>query len=193
MSTALLTTYNDTAEDLEWSYESKGYEEEIQPSEDMMPVWRNEYTTAVFELLTTPPDTPPECLFTAALAAAMPEKVPKIRLCLEQAYNSTTKSYAKNKDVFAETHIQSVTDYSTKVWDEQKSTHNVNTTESLEGIVRCVTSDKGPSTTWLSTWLSMCRDNNLDPWKRGKWVVIKSCASELRGYKESRIAAYTHT
>ena len=25
----LLTMYNDTAEDLEWSYESEGYEEEI--------------------------------------------------------------------------------------------------------------------------------------------------------------------
>ena len=29
--------------------------------------------------------------------------------------------------------------------------------------------------------------------KRGKWVVIKSHASESGGYKESRIAALTHT
>ena len=29
MSIVLLITYNDTAEDLEWSYESEGYEEEI--------------------------------------------------------------------------------------------------------------------------------------------------------------------
>ena len=62
-------------------------------------------------------------------------------------------------------------------------------------FVRCVTSDKGPSTTWLSMWLSTCRDSNPDLWKRGKWVVIKSRALELRGYEESRIAAltYTHT
>ena len=59
--------------------------------------------------------------------------------------------------------------------------------------VRCVTSDKGPSTTWLSTWLSTCRDSNPDPWKRGKWVAIKSRASESRGYKESRTTVLTHT
>ena len=59
--------------------------------------------------------------------------------------------------------------------------------------VRCVMSDKGPSTTWLSMWLSMCRDSNPDLWKRGKWVVIKSRALESRGYEESRIAALTHT
>ena len=33
----------------------------------------------MFKLLPTPPNTPPKCLFTAALVAAMPEKVPKIR------------------------------------------------------------------------------------------------------------------
>ena len=75
-TTALPTTHNDTAEDLEWSYESEGNEEEIRPSEDLVPAWRNEYTTAVFELLPTPPDTPPECLFAAALAAAMPRNAP---------------------------------------------------------------------------------------------------------------------
>ena len=84
----------------------------------MIPVWRNEYIIIVFELLPTPPNTPPKCLFTAALIAAMPEKVPKIRLRLKQAYNFTIKNYVKNKDVFIEIHIQSVIDYSTKVWDE---------------------------------------------------------------------------
>ena len=29
MSTALPTTYNNTAKDLKWSYKSKGYEEKI--------------------------------------------------------------------------------------------------------------------------------------------------------------------
>ena len=63
----------------------------------------------------------------------------------------------------------------------------------LQVGVRCVTSDKGPSTMWLSTWLSTCRASNPDLCKRGKWVIIKSHTSELRGYKESRIAALTHT
>ena len=58
--TAVPNTHNNTVEDLKWSYESEGYEEEIRPLEDEVPAWRNEYITDVFELLPTPSNTPLE-------------------------------------------------------------------------------------------------------------------------------------
>ena len=35
--TVLLATYNNTAEDLEWSYKSEGNKEKIQPLKDLVP------------------------------------------------------------------------------------------------------------------------------------------------------------
>ena len=69
-------TYNNTVKDLEWSYKSKGNKEEIRPLEDLVPAWRNKYIITVFELLPTPPNTPPKYLLTAALIAAMLKNTP---------------------------------------------------------------------------------------------------------------------
>ena len=68
----LLTTYNNTVEDLKWSYKSKGNKKEIRPLENLVPAWRNKYIITVFELLPTPPNTPPKCLFITALITTMP-------------------------------------------------------------------------------------------------------------------------
>ena len=67
----LLTTYNNTVEDLKWFYKSEGNEEKIRLLEDLVPMWRNEYIIAVFELLPISLNTPLKCLFTAVLIAAM--------------------------------------------------------------------------------------------------------------------------
>ena len=72
----LLIIYNNTVKDLEWFYKSKSNRKKIRPLENLVPVWKNEYIITVFELLPTPPNTPPECLFTAALIAAMPKNAP---------------------------------------------------------------------------------------------------------------------
>ena len=72
----LLTTYNNTAEDLKWFYKSEGNKKKIRFLEDLVPAWRNEYIITVFELLPTPPDTPLECLFITALVTAMPRNAP---------------------------------------------------------------------------------------------------------------------
>ena len=64
-------TYNNTVEDLKWSYKSEGNKKEIQPLKDLVPAWRNEYIIIVFELLPTPPNTPLKYLFTAVLIAAI--------------------------------------------------------------------------------------------------------------------------
>ena len=72
----LLTTYNNTAKDLEWSYESEGNKEKIRPLKDLVPAWKNEYIITVFELLPISPNTPLKYLFTAVLITAMPKNAP---------------------------------------------------------------------------------------------------------------------
>ena len=48
----------------------------IRPLEDLILVWRNKYIITVFELLSTSPDTPLKCLFTAALITAIFKNAP---------------------------------------------------------------------------------------------------------------------
>ena len=72
----LLIIYNNTVEDLEWSYKSKGNKEKIRPLEDLVPAWRNKYIITVFELLPTSPNTPLKYLFTAILITAMLKDTP---------------------------------------------------------------------------------------------------------------------
>ena len=72
----LPTTYNNTAKDLKWSYKNKGNKEKTRPLKDLIPVWRNKYIITVFELLPTPPKTPPKCLYTAALITVLPKNTP---------------------------------------------------------------------------------------------------------------------
>ena len=72
----LPTTHNNTVENLKWSYKSKGNKKKIRLLKDLVPVWRNKYIIIVFELLPTPPDTPPECLFIIALIAVMLKNAP---------------------------------------------------------------------------------------------------------------------
>ena len=67
----LLTTHNNTAKDLKWSYKSEGNKEKIRPLKNLVPVWRNEYIITVFKLLPTPPNTSPKCLFAAVLVAVI--------------------------------------------------------------------------------------------------------------------------
>ena len=74
--TVLLTTHNNTAKDLKWSYKSKGNKKKIQPLKNLIPAWRNKYIITVFELLPTPPDTPLKYLFTAVLITVMPKNTP---------------------------------------------------------------------------------------------------------------------
>ena len=76
----LRTTYNNTAEDLEWSYKSEGNKKKIRPLKNLVPVWRNKYIITVFKLLPIPPDTPLKCLFAAVLIAAMPKNTPSKNL-----------------------------------------------------------------------------------------------------------------
>ena len=66
----LLTTYNNTAKDLKWSYKSEG-NKKIRPLKDLVPAWRNKYIITVFKLLPTPPDTPLKCLFITVLIMVM--------------------------------------------------------------------------------------------------------------------------
>ena len=63
----LLTTYNNTVKNLEWSYKSKGNKKKIRSLKDLVPVWRNEYIIIVFKLLLTSLNTPLKCLFITAL------------------------------------------------------------------------------------------------------------------------------
>ena len=72
----LLTTHNNTAEDLEWSYKSKGNKKKIRSLKDLVPAWRNKYIITVFELLPTPPNTPPKCLFITALIITIFKNTP---------------------------------------------------------------------------------------------------------------------
>ena len=72
----LLTTHNNTVKDFKWSYKSEGNKKKIRPLKDLIPVWRNKYIIIVFELLPTPPNTPPKCLFATALVTAMPRNAP---------------------------------------------------------------------------------------------------------------------
>ena len=72
----LPTPYNNTVKDFEWFYKSEGNEEEIRPLENLVPAWRNEYIIIVFELLPTPPNISPKCLFITVLITAMPKNTP---------------------------------------------------------------------------------------------------------------------
>ena len=72
----LLITYNNTAKNLKWFYKSKGNKEKIRPLENLIPVWKNKYIITVFELLPTPPNTPPKCLFIIILIIIMPKNTP---------------------------------------------------------------------------------------------------------------------
>ena len=69
-------TYNNTVEDFKWFYKSEGNKKEIRLLKDLVPAWRNKYIITVFELLPTPPNTPPECLFIIALVAVMLKNAP---------------------------------------------------------------------------------------------------------------------
>ena len=72
----LLIIYNNTVKDLKWFYKSEGNKKEIRFLEDLVPVWRNKYIITVFELLPTPPNTPPKCLFIIALIMAILKNTP---------------------------------------------------------------------------------------------------------------------
>ena len=69
----LLTIYNNTTKNLKWSYKSKGNKKKIRPLKNLIPAWKNEYIITVFELLPTPPNTPPKYLFITALITAIPK------------------------------------------------------------------------------------------------------------------------
>ena len=71
----MLNIYNDIVKNLEWFIKSKGYKKKTRPFKDIIPAWRNEYIITVFELLPTPPDTPPEYLFITVFTAAMLKKI----------------------------------------------------------------------------------------------------------------------
>ena len=68
----LLTTYNNTAEDLKWFYKNKGNKKKIRPLENLVPAWRNKYIITIFKLLLIPPNTPLKYLFIIALIMAIP-------------------------------------------------------------------------------------------------------------------------
>ena len=76
----LLITYNNTVKDLEWFYKSEGNKKKIRPLKNLVPVWRNEYIIIVFELLPTPPNTPPEYLFITVLITAILKNAPNKNL-----------------------------------------------------------------------------------------------------------------
>ena len=67
---------HDTLEDSDFDLDDGEDEDDTHPVEDNIPTWRDEYTTAVFDPMLTPPETPPTCLFTAAFSSAMPEQPP---------------------------------------------------------------------------------------------------------------------
>ena len=69
----LLTTHNNFVKNFKWFYKSKGNKEKIRPLKDFVPAWKNKYIIIVFELLSTLPDTPLKCLFTAVLVMVMPK------------------------------------------------------------------------------------------------------------------------
>ena len=71
----LLTTHNNTVEDLKWFYKSEG-NKKIRLLKNLVPAWRNKYIITVFELLPTPPNTPLKYLFITVLIMAMPRNTP---------------------------------------------------------------------------------------------------------------------
>ena len=76
----LLTTHNNTAKNLKWFYKSEGNKEKIRPLENLVPAWKNKYIITVFELLPTPPNTPPKYLFITALITAILKNTPSRNL-----------------------------------------------------------------------------------------------------------------
>ena len=69
-------THNNTVKDFKWSYKNKGNKKEIRPLKNLIPAWKNKYIITVFELLPTPPNTPPKYLFITALITIILKNAP---------------------------------------------------------------------------------------------------------------------
>ena len=72
ISRSVPSAYHDIAEDPEWN--EAGDETDSRPQEDVIPSCSDVYTTAVFEPMLTPPDTPPASLHVAGSTSVEPSQ-----------------------------------------------------------------------------------------------------------------------